>query len=200
MKKVIQLLLLAVVVALGYWLYTIILTPIEFEAAKKEREVVIIERLKDVRKAQQAFKTAYGHYTTTFDSLINFVEKDSLTFEIKFGSEDDSLAVAQGKVRTEKIRIAVKDTIFTKGFDAKALRYVPFSNNTEFIMDATELTTESKIVIPVFEAKAPFKTYLEDLDTQLLINAIDAAKTINKYPGLKVGSLTSATNDAGNWE
>lgn len=200
MKKVIQFLMAIVAAGLAYWLYTIIMTPVQFDEIKKSREVVVIERLKEIRKAQHAFKSAYGRYTSTMDSLINFVENDSLKFQIKFGSEDDSLAVAQGKVKTETIKMAVKDTIFSKTFDAKTLRYIPFSEDVEFIMDAKNLVTESKITIPVFEVKAPFKSYLIDLDNQILVNIIDGAKSTERYPGLKVGSITSATNDAGNWE
>lgn len=200
MKKIIQLVLLCAVCGLGYWLYEIIMTPVRFDEVKSYREEQVIERLKDVRKAQRAFKTTYGHYTASFDSLINFVANDSLKFEIKFGSEDDSAAVAQGKVKTDTILVAVLDTIFNKSYDPAQLRYIPFSNETELIMDAAQITTESKMVIPVFEAKAPYKTYLSDLDNQLLINLIDQAKTVERYPGLKVGSVTSATNDAGNWE
>lgn len=200
MKKVIQLLMVIVVAGLAYWLYAIIMAPVQFSNIRAAREVAVIERLKDIRKAQHAFKSANGRYTSTLDSLINFVENDSLKFQIKYGSEDDSLAVAQGKVKTETIVLAVKDTIFSKDFDAKKLRFIPYTENIEFIMDAKNLVTESKIIIPVFEVKAPFKTYLGDLDAQILVNIIDGAKTVERYPGLKLGSVTSATNDAGNWE
>lgn len=201
MKTVIKILLLAAVVASGYWLYSIIMTPVEFDQVKTAREKVIIERLKDIRKAQHAYKYAYKRYTPNMDSLINFVENDSLTYEIKFGSEDDSLDVALGRVRTEIVKLAVKDTIFNNQFVANNFKYVPFTDNkVEYIMGATDLTTESMVVIPVFEVRVPFKVYLTDLNQQLLINAIDADQTIGRYPGIKVGSLTQATNDAGNWE
>ncbi len=40
-----------------------------------------------------------------------------------------------------------------------------------------------------------------DLDEQELINLIDNAKNVfYKYPGIMVGDITRATNDAGNWE
>ncbi|MDE7134237.1 MAG: hypothetical protein K2N86_03040, partial [Rikenellaceae bacterium] len=126
---------------------------------------------------------------------------DSMVYLIKTGSEDDSLAVAKGLVKTVKVKIAVLDTIFNKGFNADDIRYIPFSGNTEFILAADTLTTGSKVTIPVFEAKAPFKTYLSDEKYhQELVNLIDKQKTLGKYPGMKVGSITEATNDAGNWE
>ena len=61
-------------------------------------------------------------------------------------------------------------------------------------------TTESGVVVPVFEARAPFKLYLSDLDAQELRNLVDDREQLDKYPGLKVGAMDQATNDAGNWE
>jgi hypothetical protein len=125
------------------------------------------------------------------------------------------LAVAQGKVTREKFKVAVKDTAFVvvnskdkalrerKLTDEEImnLRYIPFSNNTEFIMDAAFLTTESQVVIPVFEAKAPYITFLDTIKyRQDVINLLDDRKRTERYKGLKVGSLTESTNDAGNWE
>ncbi len=99
------------------------------------------------------------------------------------------------------VKVAVMDTIFKKGFNPDEIRYIPYTNKVEFLLAADTLVTGSKVTIPVFEAKAPFKTYLADEEYhQELVNLIDKQKTIGKYPGMKVGSITEATNDAGNWE
>lgn len=200
MKKIIQIVLLFAIIGLGYWLYSIFNTPIEFNREREVREAAVIERLKDIRKAQRAFKQANGRFTGNFDTLINFVQYDSLTFERAIGSLDDSLAVAKGLVKREKFKVAVADTVFGRGFDVRQMRYVPFTDNKEFILGAANVTTESGVVVPVFEAKAPYAWFLSDLNRQELINLLDLRKTLEKYEGLKVGSLTEATNDAGNWE
>lgn len=200
MKKVILIILIAGVAGLSYVLYNQIMTPLNFENTVSLREKEVIQRLKDIRSAQRAFKLSHGVYTKSMDSLIDFVKNDSLTFEIKFGSEDDSVAKAKGLVKVEQIKIAVLDTIFNKNFKADELKFIPFSGNTPFIMDADTIRTESKVLIPVFEAKAPYKTFLSDLDMQELVNLIDRRKSTDKYPGIKVGSIEAATNDAGNWE
>jgi hypothetical protein len=68
-------------------------------------------------------------------------------------------------------------------------------------MDAGTLETGSGVTIQVFEAKAPYKDFLDEAEYhQELVNLIDQRKTLNQYPGVKVGSLTEATNEAGNWE
>ena len=57
------------------------------------------------------------------------------------------------------------------------------------------------MTVQVLECRAPYKAFLADLNRQELINLIDEREnTFNDYPGIKVGSMTSATNDAGNWE
>lgn len=201
MKKVLQLIALVVVAFLAYTLFEVIMTPIRFQDVQASREVAIVQQLKDIRTAQRTFKSVYGRYTSSIDSLIAFINHDSITATINMGSEDDSVAVAKGLVKTIEMRVAVRDTIFKDpSFKPENLKYIPYTDKMEIYMGAGELTTESKIVIPVFEARVPYKAYLSDMDEQLLVNLIDVKKTLNRYPGLKVGSLTESTNDAGNWE
>lgn len=204
MKKVLSLVLLVVILVLAWVLYRQFASKIEFDKERTVREAAIVQRLKDIRSSQRAFKQVNQRFTGSFDTLINFVLHDSMTYIKAIGSEDDSLAVAQGRVRMEEFKIPVKDTLFgRRGYTAQDIRnfeMIPFSDNEKFIMDATTLITESGFEVPVFEARAPFKSYLYDLDKQELINLIDETNTIDRYPGLKVGSLTQTNNDAGNWE
>jgi hypothetical protein len=71
---------------------------------------------------------------------------------------------------------------------------------TQFEMAAGILVTSSKVPVPVFEAKVHYNDILWDIDRQSVVNLIDERKNLDKYPGLKVGDLNVATNDAGNWE
>ncbi|MCC8036237.1 MAG: hypothetical protein LIO77_09985 [Rikenellaceae bacterium] len=195
---------LGILIVLFTWLLIGMLnTPRNFQREVKVREAAVISRIQDIRTAQQAYKQKYQRYTPTFDSLIYFVLNDSLVFERSSGSVDDSIAVARGLVTREEFWIPVIDTIFRKQMtrnDVENLRYIPYGEGAEYIMDAGTFETDSKVVVPVFEAKAPFKAFLGDLNRQELINYIDDAKTLGKYPGIKVGALDQATNDAGNWE
>ena len=115
---------------------------------------------------------------------------------------DAACAVKERK--REKFNVAAIDTIFgdrkLTPEQIKNFRFIPYGNGKEYIMSAGDLATESKVVVPVFECKAPYKSFLIDLDQQLLVNLIDDSKTLNRYPGIKVGSMTEATNEAGNWE
>ncbi|MBQ8864415.1 MAG: hypothetical protein IJ014_06805 [Rikenellaceae bacterium] len=206
MKKIIQVVLAVIIVVLGYFAVEMVMSSIRFQNQTAARKAVVIERVKDIRAAQRSFKQVNQRYTSSFDTLINFVLNDSLEFEKKLGSADDSVAVAKGLVKTEKFKMAVIDTVFGEKKltrdQVRNLRYIPFAaEGTEFIMDAGMFTTESKVIVPVFECKAPYKTFLADLDRQELINLIHECKNIFEvYPGVKVGAMDAATNDAGNWE
>ena len=106
----------------------------------------------------------------------------------------------------------VRDSIFSPAvevlypnrtrFSIDSLRYVPFSNGAEFEMGVDSLITASGYPIQVFEAKTHYRTYLGDLDKKLLDQKIQEVldRPGNKYPGMQVGSLEVANNNAGNWE
>ncbi len=210
MRTVIQILLFIVAVVLAYMIYQSIQRPIDFEKAQKERYDVTIQRLKDIRKAQLAYKDVYGRFTGSWDTLIDFVMHDSIRNVRKIGELTDSMieakinekkAIQMGLLIRDTIKESVVESLFGKGFDANKLRYIPVPDTTaEFHLGATIITTGSGIKVPVFEAKAHNNVVLRNLDRQLVINMNDQDRTNEKYPGLKVGSLTEAINNAGNWE
>lgn len=212
MKKVTQIILAIIIIALGYFLFQSIMAPVRFDKQTKTREAVVIERIVDIRHAERAYRRVNNEFTASFDELIEFVLNGELEFERKLYSEDDSVAMAElkriNKKNVEKFNVRVIDTIFgakkLSPEQVKQLRYVPFSedengNNLEFLLNAGKLEV-GNVTVPVFECKAPYKMFLSDLDEQLLVNLIDERKIVNKYAGIKVGSIEHATNDAGNWE
>ena len=209
---VFEILLAAGVLALTYWLYLLISTPIKFENEQKVREAAVIERIKDIRTAERQFKAKHQHFTADFDSLINFVLTETMEGERKKIDEDDSVAMAQAKKKygkkfknVEKFTFSVKDSLFKHLSieQVKELRYVPFSNNqTEFILEAGMLATESKVVIPVVECRTPYIAFLDTVKyRQQIINLIDNMENnFNRYPGIKFGAMDRGNNEAGNWE
>ena len=197
MKKVLQICLAIVIIALAYVVYRQIATPVEFENERKTKEAAVIERIKDIRTAERAFKSKYQRFTGSFDTLIDFILNDSLIMERRLVDEDDSAAMAQLKLRkiqnVEEFSIPVIDTVF---------RYIPGTENkVEFLLAAGSVET-GNVVVPVMECKAPYKMFLDTVKyRQELINLIDENKNIyNKYPGVKVGDINQPNNEAGNWE
>ncbi|MDL2319790.1 hypothetical protein LJC45_01510 [Alistipes sp. OttesenSCG-928-B03] len=205
MKKVLQIVLALVVIGLAVWLYTSIMAPIHFKKEVDMRENAVKAKLLDIRAAQQAYRSVHAEYTPSFDSLIHFVLNDSLTFTRQIGDPDDSLAVARGEVYFEDFRIPAQDTVFSRKLsrqDILDLPTIPYSDNKQFFLNAGHVVTDSHLVVPVFECSAPYNYYLWDVDPrQEVDNMIDEAiNTRGAYPGLKVGDMKAATNDAANWD
>jgi len=200
MKTVYQILLLVLIVVLSYLVFESIMNPIRFNNEKDKRYAKTIDRLKDIRTAQLAYRSVHNKFTGSFDTLINFVKYDSFRVVRQIGSMDDSLALAQGLVRRDTVAISVLDSLFKKGYPVDSLRYVPYTGGAEFELGAGELLTGSGLKIKVFEAKVHNDVLLKGLDRQLVINENDLRKKLERFPGLQVGSLTEATNNAGNWE
>lgn len=228
MKTVWNVLLGIAIIVLAYLCYASIMGPINFDKTRNQREKAIIARLMDIRKAQQEFRSLHKQqYTTSFDSLIDFVNTQKLPIVAKEGvlsdeqlesglTERKAVEIIQKAKKTnnwnevkklglenfsrDTIWVPVKDTIFSKSFNADSLRYVPFGNGAVFQMDSINTTTESGAPIYLLEVKTPYESYLSDLDRQELINLIDKQKKLNRYPGLKFGDLEVPNNNAGNWE
>ena len=110
MKKIAQIILAVAIVALVYVIYDQISTPIKFDDELKAKKAQVIDRIKDIRTAQRAFKSKYQRFTGSFDTLANFILQDTLELERKIVDEDDSVAMAQlkkmGKKNVEKFKIA----------------------------------------------------------------------------------------------
>ncbi|WP_290098776.1 hypothetical protein, partial [uncultured Alistipes sp.] len=206
-----QIILAVVIVALVYVIYDQISTPIRFDNELAARKAQVIERIKDIRTAQRAYKSKYQRFTGDFDTLTAFILNDTLELERKIVDEDDSVGMAAlkkaGKKNIEKFKIAVIDTIFAPKVlsksDIEQLRYIPGTDNqAQYIMEAGIITTESKVVIPVVECRAPYKIFLDTVAyRQEFINLVDdEVHNFNRYPGVKFGSMEAGNNEAGNWE
>lgn len=210
MRTIIQIVLFVVAVGLAYFIYKGVQNPIDFEKAKDKRYEATIERLKDIRRAQVAYKDVYGRFTGSWDTLIDFVENDSVRNVRKIGELTDSMieeglterkALDMGLIIRDTVKESVLESLFGNSFDPNDLKYIPVSDTVaEFDLGATTIKTGSGIEVPVFEAKAHNNIVLKGLDRQYVINMNERRRLNEKYPGLKVGSLTEAVNNSGNWE
>lgn len=201
MKKILIFVVLPIIiVVLGVLIYRSIQEPVIFEKQRRIRESVCIDRLKDIRTLQVAFKSKYNKFTADMDSLINFYKNEEITIIRQIGSFDDSAAVAEKRVFRDSIRIAVRDTLLKRpGFVVDSLRYIPFSGGKPMVMQAV-VARVSGVDVPLFEAAAPFDYLLKGLERQLIVNLNAERELMGRYPGLKVGSIDAPNNNAGNWE
>lgn len=106
--------------------------------------------------------------------------------------------------RRDTIERNMIETLYKGEFTADNIDQIvliPFSDNKRFEIEVNdEYKTSQGIHVPLFEARAPFGTYLADQDKQELVNLIDKEEKLDHYPGLKVGSVEAPNNNAGNWE
>lgn len=201
MKKILVFVVLPIIaVFLGYLIYSSIQEPVVFEKQRKIRESVCIERLKDIRTLQVAYKSKYDKFSGEMDSLIDFYRNGEITIVKQVGSMDDSVAVAEKRVYRDTISIPVRDTLLERpGFIIDSIAYIPFSGGKKMNMTAV-IAKVSGVDVPLFEASAPYDDLLKGLERQLIINLKADRELVGRYPGLRVGSIDAPNNNAGNWE
>lgn len=196
----IKLLLVVAAVMLVYLIIDGISKPIDFEKKRAERYRKTIERLIDIRTAQVAYKNQYGSYTPSFDSLIGFIKTGKMPIVKAIGSCPDSLTEKQalklGIIQRDTFYIPIIDTLFKHIiYPIEKLGEIPVGRKVKFRMDTATIMTGSNVAVKAFEARVNNWDILDGLDKQYIINY-----NAEKDSVLKVGSLETANNNAGNWE
>ena len=229
-KILIEILLALAAVGCVYGIYRSIMKPVNFNKEKDRRKDVAVQRLKDIRTLEVAYKGVNGRYTADIDSLINFYNTGKMDIIMQVGSSDDSLAVENTK--------RVKDRAFLKLSKEEqnarlmelyrqgqklvfsistpiAVKDTLFNGRPDFCVDSLKyipfsgkqpvemdaiVKTVSGVQVPLFEARMPWKALLKGMDNQLRINLDAECKDQNRYEGLQVGSVNQPNNNAGNWE
>ncbi|MBQ7811501.1 MAG: hypothetical protein IJ394_02970 [Bacteroidales bacterium] len=229
-RKVFTYLLLpAAIVGLTYALVTSVMEPVEFNKHKAYRQDIAVQRLKDIRDLQVAFKNVNGHYTADIDSLKAFYNEGKMQVVMQIGSKDDSLAMAhtdqikrryrglkadalnkklhelylageQNLVFQVNSEIAVKDTLFNDRDNFRVDSLAFIPFCGDSVIMESTVKKVSGVNVPLFEAKMPWKKLLKGLNNQLRINLDAQLEDQGKYKGLMVGSIDAPNNNAGNWE
>ena len=229
-KIIIEVILAFAIAALVYAIYSSIMKPVNFNKQKANRESVAIQRLKDIRTLEVAYKGETNKFTDDIDSLKNFYLNGNMSIVMQIGSADDSLAWEH----TEKVKKTIKyknkselnealRKLYEKGdknlvFNTTTkipVKDTLFLHRDDFNIDSlgyipfsggqpiimdAVVRQVSGVPVPLFEAKMPYKLLLKGLDNQLRINLDAERRDQNKYEGLQVGSVTAPNNNAGNWE
>ena len=197
-STIVQVVLLLAVVFLAYNLYEIIQEPIRYEKIKTKRYDKIKERLEQIRDVQKAYRAEYNEFAGDFNTLIAFVDTGKQTIIERKDSTFmyyDKVYLKEREKDTIITRVLgyrnIKETLFNSDFDPQVLRYIPFTEDAEFTMEADKLTVND-IIVPVFEARAANKDIFSDIWKKY-------SEFIDKDYSLKVGSLTEPTL-SGNWK
>ena len=119
-------------------------------------------------------------------------------------NDKDVIAAGLQGFRRDTIERNMIETLYKGEFTAENIDqiiYIPYSDNLRYVIEVNDnYKTSQGIHGPLFEARAPFETYLADQDKQELVNLIDKEQKLDHYAGLKVGSIEAPNNNAGNWE
>ena len=103
-KTIVEIALFLLCCFLVFLIYSSVMEPVRFNKEQAKRTAVAVQRLKDIRTLQVAYKGENGKFTSTIDSLKNFYENGKMTIVMQVGSADDSLSV----VHTEAVKKANK--------------------------------------------------------------------------------------------
>lgn len=208
-SRIVQIVAIIVVasgaVAFAFLDYDAIDSELKYQEKKKLVESHIIQRLKDIRKAQLAYLKENGKYAASFDSLEHFLKYGEIGLVKRLGALPDSVptdemarelglisqmpdsmteaqVIAAGMIIRDTIQVPVMANLFDED-DAKS-RKAPFKvdslayvpfSNHKFELNTGQIESGG-VTQPVFEVFDP-KPFAEML---------------------KVGSLTEGST-AGNW-
>ncbi len=227
MKTTIKILLFAAIGMLTYLCIMSILTPIKFERERAQREKVVIETLINLRTAQIEHRDQKGYYTGSLDSLVTFIKTGKKKVVLKEGVLSDAQLLAglteakaaaivrrgnQREItenglagfRRDTTTVSLLQALYDNKFTSQQienLKYIPFSEKVVFEMELNNsYVSSNSISIPLCEIRAPYRTFLFDVNRQETLNLIDLQEKLEKYAGLKVGAVNEPNNFAGNWE
>lgn len=211
MRRVIQVLFVFIIIILGYLIVESIMEPIRFNQEVERREQATINRLVDIREAQKAYKDIYRRYTSSFDTLIAFLDTGTFSVVRAIGTVPEEWleelgrdrarerALNEGIIVREVTKVPVQDSLFRPGYPIDSLRYVPFTEGVEFTMESSQILTSSNLNVQVVEVSVLYDDLLAGMDKQLVVNYKDERMKIVGFEGVKFGSLEEGTL-TGNWE
>jgi hypothetical protein len=211
MKKglsiVINIILFAIIVLLAWQVVKSIQAPIKFGNEQKAREAKVVERLIDIRNAEVLYKNANNKYTANFDSLILFCQNAEIPIVKIVPDPTDTTFTRTINDTIGFVKVMDSLKADRDNFNINDIKWVPFSQPQQNFELEAGMIKRSGIDIPVFEARTPYEVYLatpgeafsEKEWNQRRDNAKAEKESINRYAGLKVGSMEEATTD-GNWE
>ena len=206
MKTILQIVLWIVCGLLAYLIYQSVNGPIEFKKVRQERFQAVINKLKDIRDSQEAYKSVNGKYAGNFESLVQFIDTGSYTITQQ---RDSSFMrfdrVYQIELQVDTIVVdtlgfvKVKDSLFKNSDSYKSMMEVPYAQNGEKFEIKADIIEKSGYKAPVFEAKVKKDVVLYDQPADL-VNQENARNSVEEVNGdhIKVGSLVDVSTN-GNW-
>ncbi len=206
MKTIIQIVLWIACIVFGYLIYKSVTGPIEFKKTKQERYAKVISKLKDIRNAQEAYKTVNGTYAPDFNKLVSFVDKGNYTITQQRDSsfmrfnETYQIDMQVDTIIIDTLGVeSVRDSLFKKDDRYKRMMEIPGAANGEKVAMKAAIIDKGGYKAPVFEAKVDKEIVLYDQPKDLLAKEkLEASVEEVNGPAILVGSLEEVST-SGNW-
>ena len=210
MKIALQAFLWILSIFFSYQIYNSVMGPINFNKVRDIRYSKVINRLKEIRKAQIAYKDVNGMYSNNFDSLIKFIDQGIFTLIEK---RDSSYLEYDRTYRIDMLKevivvdtlgtVSVKDSLFSDSDDYVNMSKIPVEGiDAEFLINADIIIKNSGSVnynVPVFEVKIAKDIILHDQNKDLLKQENETI-SVDGVNGSEIilGSMTNVSIN-GNW-
>lgn len=192
MKILLNLVLLVLIGALAYLLYSGIAEPIKFKAEKDRRKQAVVSKLENIRTSQELYREITGEFAKDFNTLTSTLKTDSIPFRQVL--EDPEYPGDPDKFIVNVIYSSAIDSIRGMGIDLDDLVNVPFSNGSKFSMTSDTLTYQ-KTNVWVTETMTKWADFMGPFAATRYMKYDD---TYNPERMIGFGSMNSP-NLEGNW-
>ncbi|MFL2637559.1 MAG: hypothetical protein ACJ0O2_05310 [Flavobacteriaceae bacterium] len=205
-KRIIESFLWVLILVFAYQVYNSINAPIKFNEVKNERYLKVIDKLKDIRNAQIAYKSVNGVYADNFDGLIKFIDTAQYTLIQK---RDSSYMKYNRVYRIDMLEeivvidtlgfASVKDSLFGNSDRHKTMAQLPIDGIDKTFSIKADVIDKNGYNVPVFEVRISKDDVLFDQNKDLLKQekALMSVDGVNG-PDLVLGSMTEVSTN-GNW-
>ena len=190
---------------LAFMDYDVINARLTYDKKKEKIESHIIQRLKDIRKAELAYHKEYGFYTPSFDTLIDFLKNGQVSLIKRLGSLPDTIpteemarelgmihqmpdsltedqVIASGMIVRDTILVPVDTYVFDES-DANSRKYKLYIDSLPYVpfsnhkFELETGTVESGgVTQSVFLVKDP-----KPFATPLMVGSLDKASTSGNW-------------------
>jgi len=195
MRLIINLILLAFVAFLVYLLVQSISEPIAFKAEKDRRETAVIDKLMQIRQAQEIFRStnSEGAFAGSWEDLKTVLKTGRIPFVQVIGDPDDPNFT--GEITYDTSYVSAGDSVRSLGWRIDSLQYIPFGGGKSFDIKADTLSYQ-KTLVNVVEVGTPRKSFMGKYASPEF-RRYDVAYEPNST--IKFGDMNKP-NLSGNWE
>jgi hypothetical protein len=200
--KQIALILIPLNIILAYFVFNSIDSEVEFQKIAKVRITENVQKLKDLRQLQIAYKKVNNTYASNFESLLDFLENDSMVIVKAIGETPDTLTDAQalelGIISRDTAYVLAKETVFDEAYQNSRSEKYPLNLTTltniphsiELYSVNAGMIEKGKVTVQVFEISTTYAAVFTGIDAE--------NKKYDLNGLLKVGSMDEASLN-GNW-